>query len=336
MMSLNFSHSEDLRDLAEVASEYFESHREDQRAGVELGWYGIGVPEELGGAGGSLEDLAVIVEAAGAAGAASLIGFTAGVVTQLVLGLDSIATAELLAELCSGELLTMVPASDPRSVAEAVTATGDTISGQFLAFGEGSSGLVVVPFSGGSNGVALFDIATPGVEITEVSAMDQTRPLREVKLSGTELGAAVTVIEGASAIEQMTALAALTTALDSAGAAKTALERTLAFAGERWQFGRPIASFQAYKHRCADNYIKLRLAQSVSFRASRHGGLPTAYSAAMEATRDATAVCGDAVQLHGAMGFSWETGIHAFLKRARANELFWSPSVRTLGAPELV
>ena len=336
MSVLDFPMTEEFSELAELAADYLGGRAEDDTAGAEVGWYGVGIPEELGGGGGTREHIAVLAEAAGAARAATSIGFAAGVVGQLLLADGGEAAAGVVAELAEGTFQPLVPAIDPRAVAGVAVPNGERkINTSFSAYGARSATHLVLPFGGDSGGVLVVDASLPEVEIEEQAAMDISRPLFTVRLKDLDIAAARVLLPGAQAIERMTALSALVTALDSAGAAKQALAATLAFAEARYQFGRPLASFQAYKHRCADAYVLLRLSQSAAYRAARDGGLASAYDAAMDATRNATFVCGEAVQLHGAMGFSWESGIHVFLKRARANELFWRPTLAAFNGPHI-
>jgi alkylation response protein AidB-like acyl-CoA dehydrogenase len=115
-------------------------------------------------------------------------------------------------------------------------------------------------------------------------------------------------------------------AAEAVGGSEDAIGRTVEYSLGRRQFGRPIGSFQAYKHRCADAYQLLRLAQAGAFRAAvsldGSDGDPALIRAAVRrGIPDCTHICGDAVQLHGAIGFSWESGLHSWLKRARSAEL---------------
>src|SRR5690606_29856056 len=97
---------------------------------------------------------------------------------------------------------------------------------------------------------------------------------------------------------------------------------TVAYALSRHQFGRPIGSFQAYKHRCASALVELKLAQSLAFRAAaeidRNPG--QALSAGLFSASAAVRVCGEAIQLPGSTGYAWEAGQPALLKRARFEE----------------
>jgi alkylation response protein AidB-like acyl-CoA dehydrogenase len=113
-------------------------------------------------------------------------------------------------------------------------------------------------------------------------------------------------------------------AAEALGGAQEALDRTVAYAKERVQFGRAIGSFQAYKHRLADMMIEIEQARSAVYWAAcaadeQSSDLPLALHAAKSFAADTYAKCaGDMIQLHGGIGFTWEHDAHLFFKRARA------------------
>ncbi|MBT2441725.1 acyl-CoA dehydrogenase family protein [Streptomyces sp. ISL-36] len=120
--------------------------------------------------------------------------------------------------------------------------------------------------------------------------------------------------------------AAVMLAAEAVGAAQAALDRTVEYTGTREQFGRPIGSFQAVKHRLADLYVQVEAARSLVYCAAREagqGGL--ALAAALEALRT---VAGETIQLHGGIGFTWEHEAHLYFKRATADELLFGPARR--------
>jgi hypothetical protein len=163
----------------------------------------------------------------------------------------------------------------------------------------------------------------PAVSLTEQSAADFTRPYLKATITDLPLADAPFVIESALLFERWQALLAVMLGFDAIGSARRAFERTIEYARIREQFGRPIGSFQAYKHRCATAFIELKLAQSHSFRAAgADPALPGAmFAAASVSASSASFICGEAVQLHGGIGFTWEAGLHSHLRRARADEL---------------
>jgi alkylation response protein AidB-like acyl-CoA dehydrogenase len=124
-------------------------------------------------------------------------------------------------------------------------------------------------------------------------------------------------------------LAAAAIAAEAVGAAERALAATLAHVRVREQFGRPVGSFQAVKHRLADLYVRLQSARSAAYYAAcdassdgRAVSGPLALAEALEALR---AVAGEAIQLHGGVGFTWEHQAHLYFKRAASDELLFGP-----------
>ncbi|MFE7455865.1 acyl-CoA dehydrogenase family protein [Streptomyces sp. NPDC057554] len=167
-----------------------------------------------------------------------------------------------------------------------------------------------------------------GLTRTRLTSMDETRPLARVELRdtpaellGTDDAVDGTDVCGALADTGCTAAAVL--AAEAVGAAAGALERTVAYVKEREQFGRAIGSFQAVKHRLADLYVRVEAARSAAYHAARDPAAgPLALAQALEAAR---IVAGEAVQLHGGIGFTWEHEAHLYVKRAAADELLFGP-----------
>ncbi|MEU2788139.1 acyl-CoA dehydrogenase family protein [Streptomyces sp. NPDC007100] len=178
----------------------------------------------------------------------------------------------------------------------------------------------------------------PGVVRVRQTAMDETRPLGRVQLR--EVSAALLGEEeegggGARVRRELAragAGAAAALAAEAVGAADAALGRTVEYVRTREQFGRPIGSFQAVQHRLADLYVQVQAARSAAYYAawavgaaggSGEPGAPgLALAQALEALR---AVAGDAIQLHGGIGFTWEHDAHLYFKRATCDELLLGP-----------
>ncbi|NNJ03274.1 acyl-CoA dehydrogenase [Streptomyces sp. PKU-MA01144] len=164
-----------------------------------------------------------------------------------------------------------------------------------------------------------------GLRRTRWTALDDTRPQARVQLRdtpaellGDDPGADV---PGALAATGRTAAALL--AAEAVGAASAALDRTVEHVKGREQFGRPIGSFQAVKHRLADLYVRVQAARSAAYYAAwdpREGVL--ALAQCLEALRTVT---GEAIQLHGGIGFTWEHDAHLYFKRAASDELLFGP-----------
>jgi alkylation response protein AidB-like acyl-CoA dehydrogenase len=293
--------------------------------GAEHGWYGIGLSEDLGGAGGSWQDLAVVVEAAGATCAASAAGWSAGVVGRLF---DRRGLREPVEAISEGAVVT-IPVGDIRRLAEDVRVEGGALSAEFLALGSGA-GLLAVPFL--DEGVQSIAVVSGATIFELATGFDRTREYARVSLDAVPVGQ--WVLSGVSLFDEWEELIALTFAIDAAGAAREALTRTLRYSIARTQFGRPIGSFQAYKHRLSDAFLLLKLSQSLAYRAAsiegESGFASAAFAAAVDGIPNAIKVCGEAVQLHGGMGFTWEAGIHLLLRRCRADEIIAGSSNRAI------
>jgi len=200
--------------------------------------------------------------------------------------------------------------------------------------------LLVAAHTGGyaRTGIRLFLVGAgaPGLVRTRLTALDETRPLARVELRDTPaeaLGGSGASAGGdpADALARTGCLAAAALAAEAVGAADLALTSTVDYVRVREQFGRPIGSFQAVKHRLADLYVQLQAARSAAYYAAWAAGAdgaelpvaaPLALAQALEALR---AVTGAAIQLHGGIGFTWEHHAHLYFKRAVADDLLFGP-----------
>ncbi|MFD8294109.1 acyl-CoA dehydrogenase family protein [Streptomyces lavendulae] len=164
----------------------------------------------------------------------------------------------------------------------------------------------------------------PGLVRTRQPTLDETRPQGRVQLR--DVPAELLGEEGADPLPALAATgrtAAAVLATEAVGAADRALARTVEHVGRREQFGRAIGSFQAVKHRLADLYVQIQAARSAAYYAAwdpDQGAL--ALAQALEALR---ATAGEAVQLHGGIGFTWEHDAHLYFKRAAADDLLFGP-----------
>ncbi|HEY9372250.1 acyl-CoA dehydrogenase family protein, partial [Streptomyces sp.] len=132
--------------------------------------------------------------------------------------------------------------------------------------------------------------------------------------------------------------AAAVVAAEAVGAAAHCLDATVAYVRAREQFGRPVGSFQAVKHRLADLYVQLQAARSAAYYAAWDAGRPgpgepgAAALALAQCLETARAVTGETIQLHGGIGFTWEHEAHLYFKRASADELLFGPVHRLRAA----
>lgn len=328
-----------------------------RRLAQELGLPGLALPEEYGGAGCTATELALACEETGRALLPSPLLATAVLAAPLITALGTPAQrADLLPRIAAGTL-TAALAAPGGSMATALGLTADNRTGDWAGggraggvqarrdledggwrlYGEAervldghSAGLLLVAAHTGGYPrsrtlLLLVSAEAEGLARTRLTAMDETRPLARVELRDTpaELlgGDAGTDVGDALAATGRTAAAVL--AAEAVGAAAGALERTVAYVKEREQFGRAIGSFQAVKHRLADLYVRVEAARSAAYHAARDPAAgPLALAHALEAAR---IVAGEAVQLHGGIGFTWEHEAHLYVKRAAGDELLFGP-----------
>ncbi|WP_338710416.1 acyl-CoA dehydrogenase family protein [Streptomyces virginiae] len=329
-----------------------------QQLSRQLGLPGIAVAEEYGGVGCGPADLALACEETGRALLPSPLLATAVLCAPLIAALGSAAQrSALLPPLASGGLTAALAVPGP-VLATALALTGEDAAGQWSgggraggvqaradAAGDGwrlygeaaqvldghsASLLLVAAHTGGfaRSRTLLFLVRedAPGLVRSRQAVLDETRPqariqLRDVPaelLGGGEEGADV---PGALAATGRTASAVL--AAEAVGAAGQALARTVEYVRQREQFGRAIGSFQAVKHRLADLYVQVQAARSAAYYAAwdpDQGGLALAQG--LEALR---LTAGEAIQLHGGIGFTWEHDAHLYFKRAASDELLFGP-----------
>jgi alkylation response protein AidB-like acyl-CoA dehydrogenase len=323
----------DRADLAAVADDLLATASDQEQAILEAGWAAIAIPEAAGGAGGTLADLAPIAEAVGARLAPTMAGWSSGVAGPV---LARAGDREVVPRLAAGAATLAIPVGSPWRVAAGLSVAGGAVSGQLRVLGraDGTAGgaapgaadiIAVVPVRvDGQEALAVVPTDHGAVTVRVREPVDVTRPVADLELAGLALADATLAI-GDDLFADWTRRSGVICALDAAGGARVALQRLLEHAHTRYQFGRPIGSFQAYKHRCARAFIELKLAQSLAFRAAREidtaEGSRLALAAAVFCANRATYVIGEAIQLYGGMGFTWEVGLHAHLKRARIDEI---------------
>jgi alkylation response protein AidB-like acyl-CoA dehydrogenase len=304
------------RDISRIACDYLAKSTTDPTAGLELGWFGIGIDEAHGGSGGHFADLAPIIEAAGARCAASVVGWTTGVLGRLLVHAGGTVAEQLLPGVCDGSLQVALPLADPSATARQVTVAGGALHAELIVHGAAEPTGLLLPLTT-DDGPVLGLLTSAQIALARVECVDKSRFLHRATISGVELSE-VTTVPVAGSHHLLRTLVAQVAALDAVGATRSALSATIDYSLERHQFGRAIGSFQAYKHRCANAYQMFTLAQSGAFRAAQDEDDTLALATALAGIPDCIFVCGDAVQLHGAIGFSWETGLHRYLLRARS------------------
>jgi alkylation response protein AidB-like acyl-CoA dehydrogenase len=278
------------------------------RLGGELGVLGLAVSEDLGGAGGTLVDQAIVVEECGAA-----------LLPGPVLGTVGLAVPALAA--VGEDVSAFVEGRRTAALVEGpgISVSADAVTGEAAQVVDGEADvLVVAAQDGGSTALLLVE----GAEATPLSTLDPTRRQAQVRFDATPGRLLATGDDAERALTAARHTAAALLAAEQVGGAQRLLTMTVAYAGTRLQFGRPIGSFQAVKHRCADMLMRVEHARSAAYHAA--WALSDGSDDPDLAVSVAQAVCSEAyrevafaaVQLHGGIGFTWEHPAHLYVKRA--------------------
>jgi alkylation response protein AidB-like acyl-CoA dehydrogenase len=274
---------------------------------VDAGWVGLEIREEFGGAGATFAEVAVICEEMGrAASANSYLGGAVLAVGTLKALQPSDTRDRLLADVASGASRLAV-----------------ALESEFVPDAEGADQILMVT----RNGVGIADPT-----VTPTPVLDETRRLATVH--DVDVSERLR-FEGNpdTAVQRLKDRAAVAIACDSLGLCEAMLSATVGYAKVREQFGRPIGSFQAVKHACADMLVSVCVSRQL-VQAAVHAIAEDRPDAGVAAAMAKSYVCdtavdvvGKAMQLHGGIGYTWESGIHVYLKRAALNRsLFGSPA----------
>ncbi|MFG1923401.1 acyl-CoA dehydrogenase family protein [Cryptosporangium sp. NPDC048952] len=337
--------------LREVVREFFakrspmnavrsllDSSRDDDvwlRMADQLGLQGLAIPEEYGGSGYGAVELGIVLEEMGRALlVAPYFGTVVLAATTLALSADEKAQRRWLPHIADGALtatLALTEASASWNVGDltATAAPDGTISGDKLYVVDGDSAdlLLVVARASDGPGVFAVEAGAPGLTRTRQDALDPTRALASVRLRdtpGTRIGAGRDTAEWIGEVYDR-ALAAL--ASEQLGGAARCLGLAVEYAQVREQFGRPIGSFQAIKHKCANLLVEVESSRSAVYHANAalDAADPDAPAAATVAKASAseafTHAAKDCIQIHGGIGFTWEHDAHLYLRRAKSSEL---------------
>jgi alkylation response protein AidB-like acyl-CoA dehydrogenase len=289
---------------------------------AELGWLGLAVAEEHGGAGLGLVDLVTVVEELGrhVVPGPVLPSILAGLIVQRW-GSDTLAK-EVLPGLIDGSTPAAVALGPAPRISHA-DADGLVVTGELGAVECAHQAvLVLIPVAGGR--MAL--VPAHDLSIEPVESLDRTRRLARVSAHDVRIPAEriIDVTEDRLCDRAPTAvrdLAALLAGAEACGSAGWCLDTVAAYAKVRVQFGRPIGQFQAVKHKCSDLLVALEQARAAVWDAARAfpEELPMAVSASL-AVPTAVRAAKDAVQLLGGIGYTWEHDVHVYLKRAVAQQ----------------
>jgi alkylation response protein AidB-like acyl-CoA dehydrogenase len=297
------------------------------RLGGELGVLGLSVPEVDGGVGGTLVDQAVAVEELGASLACGpLFGTVYLAIPALVAASASEARDGLLSDLVEGRGTAAFAVPDVAGALGevAVTADGYALTGTVERVVDAGAADVLLVAARDSDGVALYavDVSSSGVHRTPLATLDLTRPQATVELSSASGVLIAGTDEAERVIEHALQVGSALLAVEQVGAGQHLLDLSVEYAKSRLQFGRPIGSFQAVKHKLADLLVELEHARSTAYHAvwalADGSDDPALAVSIAQATASAalTTIAAGTVQVHGGIGFTWEHQAHLYFKRA--------------------
>ncbi len=307
---------------------------------AKLGWLGLPFPEAQGGAGLGLVELAIVLEELGRAAypgpyfATVVLGGLAlqlgGSAAQKERWLSAIAAgrARMSAALLE-EHLDWDPASTAATAARAGAGFAVTGLKRFVPWAHVADA-VLVP-ARAPEGLTLFlvDPKAPGVTLTPMVGIDLGSRWSEMRLDGVAVGADAVVGTAGGAgplLEALLRRAAVGASAEMLGAARRCLDMAVDYVKVREQFGQPIGSFQAIRHRCAEMLLEAENSHAAVYYAAwalEAGAEDAAMAASVcksYVSDAARRVCGDAIQVHGGIGFTWEYDLHLYMKRAKALE----------------
>jgi len=300
------------------------------RAAEQLGLPGLAVPEQYGGAGAGLTELGVVFEEAGRALlCAPLLASVGLAATGLMAAASEDAKDQYLPPIAAGESIATLAWDGPSPATSSLWSDHGRITGTAgYVLGGGAADVVVVAARDGQGlGLYVVDGDAEGLSRTPLTTMDSTRRLARLRFDDTP--AVLVGTDVAEPIARAFDISLLLLAAEQVGGAQAALDSAVGYARQRIQFGRPIGSFQAVKHRCADMLMDVELARSLAY----HGLATAADDSAATATAASLArsFCSDAyahvaaanLQIHGGIGFTWEHSAHLYLKRARSSALLF-------------
>lgn len=307
---------------------------------AELGWMGIAIGEEDGGLGLGMLELALLLEEMGRMALPSPFYSTVALAAPVVAALaEPGLRAEVLGAVAAGERkLTLAIAEaggrfDAAGIAATATQAGSawTLTGRKMFVSDAHLADEIVVLARTGAGIGAFLVAASDCAIEQNESLDRTRRLGTVALDGVA-ARPIGSDDAWPEIERALDRAAVGLAAEATGVADIVMHNSVAYVKERQQFGRPIATFQAVSHKCADMLVAAESARSTTYYAAWAIDEATpdapraAATAKAAATTGAMQVCEDGIQVHGGIGFTWEHDMHIWYRRAKMCELFLGPA----------
>ena len=355
---MNFAFSEEQEELRRIVRQFLETksseaavrEQMETEAGYDnavwsqmaeqMGLQGLIVPEEFGGSGYSYVELIVVLEEMGRSLlCAPYFSTVVLAANTLIHSGDDAAKGDLLPGIASGETIATLAFTEPNGrwdeagIEMTATQAGDgwTLDGTKMFVLDGHTASLIIVAARTGKGVSLFavDGGAAGLTRTALSTMDQTRKQAKLDFAGTPATLVGTEGDGWNVLSRVLDLAAVALAAEQVGGAQKVLEMAVEYAKVRVQFGRPIGSFQAIKHKCADMLLEVESAKSAAYYAGwcaseLNDELPSVASLAKAYCSDAYFhAAAENIQIHGGIGFTWEHPAHLYFKRAKSSELLF-------------
>jgi alkylation response protein AidB-like acyl-CoA dehydrogenase len=349
---VNFDFSPDQKALRDQARKFLAEHassvrvrrildtdepydRDLWRGVADMGWTGTAIPEAYGGAGFGHLELCVIAEELGRSVAPIPFSSTIYLVAEALLLAGSEAQKRRwLPRIAGGEVVGCLALAEgpgaPAPTAVKARVAGGRLSGAKAPVADGDvADVAVVAAHGDGGGVSLFlvDLDGPGISRTVLPTVDPTRSHARLTFDGAPAEPLGATGDGAALLERVLDRVAVLVAFEQVGGAQAALDMAREYAMGRFAFGRPIASFQAIKHKLVDMYVGVELARSNAYYAAwalstNAPELPVAAAAArVSATEAYFHAAKENIQTHGGMGFTWEFDCHLHYRRAKLTGL---------------
>jgi alkylation response protein AidB-like acyl-CoA dehydrogenase len=304
----------------------------------QLGLQALIIPEEYGGAGFGYVELVVVLEEMGRSLLCAPYFSTVALATNALLASgDKAAKADYLPGIANGEIIATLALTEDsgRWDLEAVTLTASggggawTLDGRKMFVVDGFTAGLILVAARTISGISLFavDGDADGLTRTSLPTMDQTRKQARLEFSGTPARLIGEEGDAGPVLLKTLDLAAVALAAEQVGGAQRVLEMSVDYAKTRIQFGRPIGSFQAIKHKCADMLLEVESAKSAAYyagwaAAEDNEELPVTACLAKAYCSEAYFHCAaENIQIHGGIGFTWEHDAHLYFKRAKSSEL---------------
>jgi alkylation response protein AidB-like acyl-CoA dehydrogenase len=315
-----------------------------EQMAAQLALHGLAIPEEYGGAGFSFVELGVVLEEMGRVLLCAPFFASVVMAAELLKTIDDEqARKDYLPGIASGETIATVALTEddgqwqPSSITLRAVRDGGSwrLTGTKMYVPDGLSAGLILVLARTDEGIGVFavDGGTEGLSRQGLPTLDQTRKQARLEFAAVPARLLGEPGDGWTAAGRMLQVAAIGLAAEQAGGAQRTLEMAVEYAKLREQFGRPIGSFQAIKHKCASMLVTVESMKSAAYYGlwavcSADDELPVVASVAKAFCSDGyTTVATENIQIHGGIGFTWEHPAHLYLKRARSSRVL-------LGGPD--